>query len=242
MTTFSDHDSSQGSDQDALKRLPSRFPIFPLSGAILLPGGNLPLNIFEPRYLQMIKDARRGDNVIGMIQPNGGSDEHPALYPVGCAGKITNFEATEDGRNLITLTGLCRFEIAEELTVATPYRQVIADFEPWQHDLQPQSAPATVRPHLVEALRSYFAVHDISVDWEQIDRAPLEGLLTLARHDLPVRTLGKAGPSGDHRRCRAQQNAGGPAENGHAHRRRLHCPALARHRLDGRLRRRWTRI
>ena len=178
MTTFSDHDSSQGSDQDALKRLPSRFPIFPLSGAILLPGGNLPLNIFEPRYLQMIKDARRGDNVIGMIQPNGGSDEHPALYPVGCAGKITNFEATEDGRNLITLTGLCRFEIAEELTVATPYRQVIADFEPWQHDLQPQSAPATVRPHLVEALRSYFAVHDISVDWEQIDRAPLEGLLT----------------------------------------------------------------
>ncbi|MGI9485581.1 MAG: LON peptidase substrate-binding domain-containing protein [Geminicoccaceae bacterium] len=177
MSTFSDHDSLHGSDQGSLSRLPSRFPIFPLSGAILLPGGNLPLNIFEPRYLQMTKDVMRGDKVIGMIQPSnaGGGDE---LYPVGCVGEITNFESTEDGRSLITLTGLCRFEIAEELTVATPYRQVIADFHPWQHDLETQSAPDSLRPHLVEALRRYFAVHDISVDWDQIERAPLEGLLT----------------------------------------------------------------
>ncbi|MEZ5931544.1 MAG: LON peptidase substrate-binding domain-containing protein [Alphaproteobacteria bacterium] len=178
MTIFSDHDRQPGSDQGALERLPSRFPIFPLSGAILLPGGNLPLNIFEPRYLQMVKDARRGDQVIGMIQPSAAGEDELPLYPVGCAGKITNFEATEDGRNLITLTGLCRFEIAKELTVATPYRQVIADFEPWQGDLEPDAAPDSLRPHLVEALRSYFAVHDISVDWGQIERAPLEGLLT----------------------------------------------------------------
>jgi Lon protease-like protein len=178
MTIFSDHDSHPASDQGALEQLPSRFPIFPLSGAILLPGGNLPLNIFEPRYLQMVKDARRGDQVIGMIQPSAPGGGEPPLYPVGCAGKITNFEATEDGRNLITLTGLCRFEIAKELTVATPYRQVIADFEPWLGDLEPEAAPDSMRPHLVEALRTYFAVHDISVDWGQIDRAPLEGLLT----------------------------------------------------------------
>jgi hypothetical protein len=179
MTMFSNHDSQPGSDQDALSRLPSRFPIFPLSGAILLPGGNLPLNIFEPRYLQMVKDARHGDQVIGMIQPSTSCTEgNPCLYPIGCAGKITNFEATDDGRNLITLTGLCRFEIAEELTVATPYRQVIADFEPWQGDLEPQTAPDSLRPDLVEALRRYFAVHDISVDWGQIARAPLEGLMT----------------------------------------------------------------
>ncbi|MGI9416930.1 MAG: LON peptidase substrate-binding domain-containing protein [Geminicoccaceae bacterium] len=197
MSTFSDHDGSdrdsdRRSEQGALSRLPSRFPIFPLSGAILLPGGNLPLNIFEPRYLQMIKDARRGDGIIGMIQPcggaggdgpggdgpGGGSEDEPSLYPVGCAGQITNCETTEDGRNLITLTGLCRFDIAEELTVATPYRQVIADFDPWQGDLEPQSAPDTLRPHLVTALRRYFAVHDISVDWKQIERAPLSGLLT----------------------------------------------------------------
>lgn len=179
MSTHSDHDSSRSSDQAALSRLPSRFPIFPLSGAILLPGGNLPLNIFEPRYLQMTKDAMRGDKVIGMIQPSPAVGEgEPALYPVGCAGQISNFETTDDGRSLITLTGLCRFEIAEELTVATPYRQVIADFDPWQGDLQPEPAPDSLRPNLVEALRRYFAVHDISVDWEQIERAPLDGLLT----------------------------------------------------------------
>ena len=177
MTTFGDRDDNPRGDQGALSRLPSRFPIFPLSGAILLPGGNLPLNIFEPRYLQMTKDTMRGDKVIGMIQPCGGKGES-ALYPVGCAGQITNFETTEDGRHLITLTGLCRFEIAEELTVATPYRQVIADFDSWQGDLEPQTAPDSLRPHLVEALRRYFAVHDISVDWEQIERAPLGGLLT----------------------------------------------------------------
>jgi len=179
MTILTDHEGNQGSDQGALERLPSRFPIFPLSGAILLPGGNLPLNIFEPRYLQMTKDAMRGEKVIGMIQPSAPcSEDDPGLYPVGCVGKITNFESTEDGRHLITLTGLCRFEIAKELTVATPYRQVIADFHSWQNDLEPQSASDSLRPGLVEALRSYFAVHDISVDWAQIERAPLEGLLT----------------------------------------------------------------
>ena len=179
MTTFSEHDSDRRSEQGALSHLPSRFPIFPLAGAILLPSGNLPLNIFEPRYLQMTKDAMRGDKVIGMIQPRpGGGEGEPALYPVGCAGQISNFETTEDGRHLITLTGLCRFEIAEELTVATPYRQVIADFESWQGDLESQTAPDSLRPHLVEALRRYFAVHDISVDWAQIERAPLSGLLT----------------------------------------------------------------
>jgi Lon protease-like protein len=175
MTTFRD----RGGDQSALSRLPSRFPIFPLSGAILLPGGNLPLNIFEPRYLQMTKDAMRGDKVIGMIQPSGSiSNGEPALYPVGCAGEITSFETTDDGRYLITLTGLCRFEIVEELTVATPYRQVVAGFDSWQGDLEPKAAPDSLRPELIDALRRYFAVHDISVDWRQIEMAPLCGLLT----------------------------------------------------------------
>ncbi len=179
MSTAEDHNRKRRQEGVSLTHLPSRFPIFPLSGAILLPGGNLPLNIFEPRYLQMIKDAMRGDKVIGMIQPNGnGGEEEPALYPVGCAGRITNFESTEDGRYLITLTGLCRFEIVEELTVATPYRQVTAAFDAWQDDLDPKAAPDSLRPHLVEALRRYFAVHDISVDWEQIEKAPLAGLMT----------------------------------------------------------------
>ncbi len=167
------------SDQSLLSGLPTRFPVFPLAGAVLLPGGNLPLNIFEPRYLQMIKDAERADKIIGMIQPNGRlSDDQPELYPVGCIGRITSFESTDDGRYLITLTGVCRFEVVQELTVATPYRQVVASFERWQDDLQPPTPEDSLRPCLTEALRRYFAVHDISVDWDQIELAPLSGLLT----------------------------------------------------------------
>ena len=179
MATVSDPDRISEDPQGALSRLPRRFPVFPLTGAILLPGGNLPLNIFEPRYLQMTKDAMRGDKIIGMIQPSAGSrGDKPSLYPVGCAGQISNFETTDDGRFLITLSGLCRFEVAEELTVTTPYRQVIATFERWQNDLEPQAAPDSLRPNLVTALRCYFAVHEISVDWDQIEKAPLSGLLT----------------------------------------------------------------
>ncbi len=166
-------------DQNLLSGLPTRFPVFPLTGAILLPSGNLPLNIFEPRYLQMIKDVMRADETIGMIQPSGRiSDEQPELYPVGCAGKVTSFESTEDGRYLVTLTGICRFEVVEELTVATPYRQVVASFERWQDDLAPPKPEDSLRPCLTEALRRYFTVHDISVDWDQIELAPLSGLLT----------------------------------------------------------------
>ena len=167
------------SDQSLLSGLPTRFPVFPLTGPILLPSGNLPLNIFEPRYLQMIKDVMRADKTIGMVQPSGRiSDEQPELYPVGCAGRVTSFESTDDGRYLVTLTGICRFEVVEELTVATPYRQVVASFERWQGDLAPLTPEDNLRPCLTEALKRYFTVHDISVDWDQIDLAPLSGLLT----------------------------------------------------------------
>jgi hypothetical protein len=159
--------------------LPRRFPVFPLPGAILLPGGNLPLNIFEPRYLQMIRDAMRTDRVIGMVQPNGGgAPGQPQLYPIGCVGRITSFKETDDHRYLITLTGVCRYDIVEELTVGTPYRQVVATFERWQRDLEPAPPSDAVRPRLISALRGYFEIHDISVDWSQIEAAPLVGLLT----------------------------------------------------------------
>ena len=167
------------SDQNLLAGLPTRFPVFPLTGTILLPNGNLPLNIFEPRYLQMVKDVMRADKAIGMVQPTGRTiDGQPEIYPIGCAGRITAFESTDDGRYLITVTGVCRFEIVEELTVATPYRQVVASFERWLNDLQPPPPKDSLRPCLTEALRRYFAVHDISVDWDQIELAPLSGLLT----------------------------------------------------------------
>jgi uncharacterized protein len=162
-----------------LSGLPGRFPVFPLAGAILLPSGNLPLNIFEPRYLQMTRDAMRTDRVIGMVQPNGGGLQgEPALYPVGCAGRITSFAETDDGRYLITLSGICRYDIVEELSVSTPYRQVVAAFDRWQGDLQPPSPPDGLRPLLLEAIRTYFDAFDISCDWGQIESAPMPGLIT----------------------------------------------------------------
>lgn len=177
-----------------LESLPGRFPIFPLPGAVLLPGGNLPLNIFEPRYLQMVRDAMQTDKVIGMIQPRvpAGSGEArgsearapaesevaPPIYGTGCAGRISSFRETEDGRFLITLTGIARFDVAEELEVATPYRQVVAAFDRWHKDLQPEPPPDTLRGDLMAALKDYFESQQIEADWDTIKGAPLAGLVT----------------------------------------------------------------
>jgi Lon protease-like protein len=165
-------------DAGPISGLPTSFPVFPLPGAILLPGGNLPLNIFEPRYLQMTRDAMRTYRVIGMIQPNGAGDDRPHLYPIGCAGRITSFAETEDGRYLVTLTGVCRYDVVEELPVTTPYRQVAASFARWKGDLDPSGPPDGLRSDLLTALRGYFEVNEISADWAQIEGAPLAGLIT----------------------------------------------------------------
>lgn len=163
----------------ALSGLPVRLPIFPLTGAILLPGGNLPLNVFEPRYLQMTRDAMRTDKVIGMIQPNGrGPGERPDVFQVGCVGRISSFTETDDGRYLITLSGVCRFDIAEELPVATPYRQVVGSYERWRVDLEPTTPCDQLRPRLLAAVRDYFGALGIKTDWSQIEAAPLAGLVT----------------------------------------------------------------
>jgi Lon protease-like protein len=160
--------------------LPTRFPIFPLAGALLLPGGNLPLNIFEPRYLQMTRDAMQTDKVIGMIQPRGEGDNGrpPLLYPTGCAGRITSFEETPDGRYLITLTGVARFDVVEELVTVTPYRQVLAAFERWQEDLRPTGADPDRRKELIDAMHGYFQRQRIEIDWDAVAQAPLDGLIT----------------------------------------------------------------
>src|SRR5690242_20523836 len=104
--------------------LPEVIPVFPLDGALLLPAAGLPLIIFEPRYIAMVDAAMSGGRLIGMIQTQPGLGEKPALAPIGCVGRITSYSETGDGRYLITLTGICRFRIAEELTCMTPYRQV----------------------------------------------------------------------------------------------------------------------
>jgi Lon protease-like protein len=121
----------------SVEELPRTLPVFPLTGVLLLPRGQLPLNIFEPRYLAMVDTARAGPRLIGMIQPteHESTNAKPPLSAVGCAGRITAFGETDDGRYLLTLTGICRFRISNELDVMTPYRQVQADYGAYAEDM-----------------------------------------------------------------------------------------------------------
>jgi len=158
---------------ETIAELPPVIAVFPLSGALLLPFGKLPLNIFEPRYLAMIRDALAADRIIGMIQPadaEAGAG-HPNLYSIGCAGRITSFTETDDGRFLVTLTGLCRFKVAGELPLLDGYRRAQADWTKFADDMR--DADATVpRERLVPTLREYCQSRNIAADWKAIEKAP----------------------------------------------------------------------
>lgn len=160
--------------------LPQKLPVFPLPGALLLPRADLPLNIFEPRYLEMISDALSGERIIGIIQPRDDSDtvERPELMKVGCAGRITSYAETPDGRMLVTLTGISRFSIKSEMTVATPYRQVVANFKPFAIDLvMDLGANEVNRPALLTAFKDYLSANNMSADWSEINAASTEVLV-----------------------------------------------------------------
>lgn len=168
--------------------LPQVIPVFPLDGALLLPGGELPLQIFEPRYLNMVDDVMAGDRVIGMIQTKGGDRSRPVLADVGCLGRITSYAETADGRYLITLTGVCRFEPGEEITIRTPYRQVRARYDRFEDDLADDEqtlAPAAVRERFGRALKRYLNRRDLDIDWETATTAPLEPLVNSLAMGLP---------------------------------------------------------
>ena len=166
--------------------LPLAIPVFPLDGATLLPGGTLPLNIFEPRYLNMVDDAMAGDRLIGMVQTRGGDPERPDLAAIGCCGKITSFAETPDGRYRITLTGVSRFEIGDELPVRTPYRQVRARFAPFEDDLrQHEKPPAIDRPRFLKALARYLDQRGLGIDWDTARQAPADALVNSLSMGLP---------------------------------------------------------
>ena len=171
--------------------LPRVIPIFPLNGALLLPLGQLPLNVFEPRYLAMIDDAIRGDRIIGMVQARSdaeGQGGRTDLYETGCAGRITSFEESGDGRYVVTLTGVSRYRIVEELSAVTPYRQVRADFAAFPGDFEEgQGDEGVNRDGVIRALRRFAEAHRLSVDWEGIDAAP---------SDLLVNALSMMSPFG----------------------------------------------
>ncbi|HCX66409.1 LON peptidase substrate-binding domain-containing protein [Parvibaculum sp.] len=166
--------------------LPGTIPVFPLAGAILLPRGQLPLNIFEPRYLQMIDDALRGDRIIGMVQPDGEEailasqipDKKPPLCAIGCAGRITSFAETGDGRMVITLTGIARFRIKSELATLTPYRQCEVDWSEFADDLIAGHGQDKVsRERLLEILKEYLETHELQADWRAIRLSSNETLV-----------------------------------------------------------------
>lgn len=165
--------------------LPRVLKVFPLPGALLLPHAELPLNIFEPRYLAMVSDALAGDRLIGMIQPDDDEADltgSPALKQVGCAGRITSFAETLDGRLLITLSGVCRFTITKEVASDKPYRQVEADFSSFAEDLAaPEDEDDVDRASLLKVFRDYLQANDMSADWDQVRSASTEALVnTLA--------------------------------------------------------------
>jgi uncharacterized protein len=158
------------------------IPVFPLAGALLLPRGQMPLNIFEPRYVAMIDDAlRSGHRLIGMIQPDAahpGPEGKPNLYGVGCVGRITQLAETGDGRYLLQLTGIARFRIEEELCVDSAYRQCRVTYAPFIGDFTARWGEDEVdRKSLLRALSDFLKANDLKADWEGIENAPNEALV-----------------------------------------------------------------
>jgi Lon protease-like protein len=162
--------------------LPEIIPVFPLPGALLLPRGQMPLNIFEPRYLAMVDDAfRHGHRLIGMIQPDvshSPDEAHPKLFQVGCVGRITQLAESGDGRYILELTGITRFKVMEEQTVLTPYRQCKVDYLRYLDDFTARKGEDTVdREALLGALTEFLKANNLKVDWEGIENAPNEALV-----------------------------------------------------------------
>ena len=168
--------------------LPGILPVFPLAGVLLLPRGRLPLNIFEPRYLAMTRDAIAGDRLIGMVQPSDPNQSpmgNPPIYPVGCAGRITSFSETDDGRYLITLTGISRFRIREELALESGYRRVVPRWDEFEGDLDSAGDVDFDRERLLRGLKTYFDRHRITADWDAVGSAPGEFLVTSIAMNCP---------------------------------------------------------
>jgi len=162
----------------AFEDLPAEIPIFPLTGVLLLPGGKLPLNIFEPRYLNMTSAALAGDRMIGMIQPTGDNEgAQPEVYRTGCAGRLTSFSETEDGRYLITLSGYLRFDIRQELPLRDGFRTVVPDWTPYREDLAEDDSERIDRDRMLRALKGYFAANQVDANWDAIKDTPTDRLV-----------------------------------------------------------------
>jgi uncharacterized protein len=169
----------------SINDLPEMLALFPLSRALLLPQTHRPLNIFEPRFVEMIDDALAGNRLVGLIQPRESDEEAPRgqvpLEPVGCIGRIVHFEEQEENRYFVILEGVCRFEPVEEFTVATPYRQARISTEKFAGDFTPNlGADSIDRARLVSVLRDYADFAQIEVDWDDVEDTGTGELVNLA--------------------------------------------------------------
>ena len=170
----------------AYDQLPDTLPVFPLPNAVILPSGYLPLNIFEPRYLNMLEDAMASHRLIGMIQPRDDNTQ-PALYQVGCAGRISRYEETRDGRLEIMLSGLCRYEIKQEITTTRGYRLIIPDWSKFTIDYEEQQQPDSQSTLSFNGMvRSYFKQNNMDADWGLLVRLSVEELVNSLINYLPL--------------------------------------------------------
>ncbi len=175
-------DAAEETTERTPQVLPQELPVFPLTGVLLLPGARLPLNIFEPRYLNMVEDALGNGRFIGMVQPRDtdreSPDGEPPVYSVGCVGRIISFSETGDGRFTITLTGICRFAIQEELSPVNGYRLVIPDYRPYIGDLDAEPAGLLDRETLLRVVHDYFETAGVEADWKTVENADDNALVT----------------------------------------------------------------
>lgn len=170
--------------------LPEVVPVFPLAGAVLLPECQLPLNIFEPRYIQMVQDAMRSNQLIGMIQPLD-KGVTPSLYAVGCVGRIVQYDETLDGRIQILLHGVCRFRVAQEVSNTRNYRTVQAEWQEFEADYNDLSTDYGSKEHLLKALKTYFQGKEIDADWKTIEQLNSRELVNKLFGYLPLSTEDK---------------------------------------------------
>jgi Lon protease-like protein len=183
-----------GANPEGVDELPAALPIFPLASVLLLPGGRLPLNVFEPRYRNMTVDALGGDRLIGIVQPRRPETASPAgsvgdreeVFDTGCAGRITEFAETDDGRFLIALSGLCRFRIAAELPMVRGYRRVRPDWSPFVGDLDDDIGEVAGKDRLLKALVDYAANKGLAGDWASVRGMPGQVLVTSLAMMVPL--------------------------------------------------------
>jgi Lon protease-like protein len=174
---------------DLIRLLPQILAVFPLEGALLLPHGQLPLHIFEPRYRNMIEEALGNSRMLGMVQPRivlpQPLPDHVEIFEIGCAGRIASFSETDDGRFLVTLKGVCRFRVSKELPVFRGFRRVVPDYLAFRNDLEPASEEGIDRSRLLSAARAFLLLKNIACDWQAAESASAQALVTSLAMSCP---------------------------------------------------------